>query len=167
MGLGAAKIGMREPWVIDLSRTPLPESVRGLVGAEIFKTYVVRMDPTESTITLFDPNSYRGEPDGASIPLVVEGDKLFLEATLEVTPEKTVTHKLRIDTGSESSVNDEIVQEAAEVRKSILGGGLGENFESFSGLLLSVKIGPYTIRNVWGPGGARTLRSGWNYSGGS
>ncbi len=35
-----------------------------------------------------------------SIPLIVEGDKLFLDATLEVPAGKSVTHKLRIDTGS-------------------------------------------------------------------
>lgn len=155
MMLHGIKVELPEPWVIDLSKAPLPASVRGLVGAELFKSYVVRMDPTQSTFTVFDPATYRHEGDGASIPLFVEGDKLFLEATLEVPAGQTVTHKLRIDTGSESSVNDEIVKQSAEVRSSTLGGGLGEDFKSYSGVFTSVKIGPHIVKHVWGPGGPR------------
>ena len=155
MTVHGTKVDLPEPWVIDLSKAPLPASVRGLVGAEIFKTYVVRMDPLRSTFSVFDPASYRHESGGASIPLLVEGDKLFLEATLEVPAGRTVTHKLRIDTGSESSVNDEIVKQSAELRTSTLGGGLGEQFKSYSGVFTSVKIGPYIVKHVWGPGGPR------------
>jgi len=155
MTLRGVKVDLPEPWVIDLSKAPLPAAVRGLVGAELFKAYVVRMDPLQSTFSVFDPASYRYEGGGVSIPLLVEGDKLFLEATLEVPAGQTVTHKLRIDTGSESSVNDEIVKQSAEVRSSTLGGGLGENFKSYSGVFTSVKIGPYTVKHVWGPGGPR------------
>jgi Aspartyl protease len=155
MTLNGVKIDVPQPWVIDLSKAPLPASVRGLVGAELFKAYVVRMDPQQSTFTIYDSATYRHEDGGASIPLFVEGDKLFLEADLEVPAGQTVTHKLRIDTGSESSVNDEIVKQSAEVRTSILGGGLGEQFKSYSGVFTSVKIGPYVVKHVWGPGGPR------------
>jgi hypothetical protein len=155
MGLQGVKLRVPEPWVIDLSKAPLPKSVRGLVGAELFKTYVVRMDPVRATLTVFEPSSYDEKENGTSIPLLVEGDKLFLEAELEVPAGKKVTHKLRIDTGSESSVNDEVVKQSEEVRSSTLGGGLGEQFQSYSGVFTSVKIGPYLIKHVWGPGGPR------------
>ncbi len=125
----------------------------GLIGAEFFKNYVVRMDPVQSTFVIFEPSSYQHAADDPSIPLLVEGDKLFIEAELDVPAGKTVKHKLRIDTGSESSVNDEIVKGSAEVRSSTLGGGLGEDFKSYSGVFSSVKIGPYAIQHVWGPGG--------------
>jgi predicted aspartyl protease len=155
MTVHGVKVNVAEPWVIDLSKAPLPPSVRGLVGAEIFKAYVIRIDPVASTFTVFDPASYRHESAGASIPLFVEGDKLFLEATLDVPAGQSVTHKLRIDTGSESSVNDEIVKQSEEMRTSTLGGGLGEQFKSYSGVFTSVKLGPYVIKHVWGPGGPR------------
>jgi hypothetical protein len=154
MALNDVKIDLPEPWVIDLSKVPIPRTVKGLVGAELFEKFVVKMDPLESAFRVFDPTSFRYSGNGASIPLLVEGGKLFLEATLEVPAGKTVTHKLRIDTGSESSVNDEIVQQSAELRRSTLGGGLGENFQSYSGVFTSVKIGPYVLNHVWGPGGS-------------
>jgi hypothetical protein len=153
MSLGGLKVDLPEPWVIDLTGAPFPKTVRGLVGAELFKNFVVRMDPVHATLTVFDPATYQHEASAESIPLIVEGDKLFLEAALEVPAGRVVTHKLRIDTGSESSVNDEIVRESEEVRASQLGGGLGENFKSYSGVFTSVKLGPYEIRHVWGPGG--------------
>ncbi|MBA3762428.1 MAG: clan AA aspartic protease [Chthoniobacterales bacterium] len=153
MTLHDVKLDLPEPWVIDLSNAPMPRTIRGLVGAELFKEFVVRMDPLQSKITVFDPASYHHEGDAASIPLTVDGDKLFLEATLEVPAGQFVTHKLRIDTGSESSVNDEVVKQSEEVRTSILGGGLGEQFKSYSGVFSSVKLGPYVIKHVWGPGG--------------
>jgi predicted aspartyl protease len=155
MALNGVKVEVPQPWVIDLSKAPLPPEVKGLVGAELFKTNVVRIDPRNSTFTIFESGSYQPEEGVNSIPLIVEGDKLFLEATLEVPAGKTVTHKLRIDTGSESSVNDEIVKQSEEVRTSRLGGGLGEQFDSYSGVFTSVKIGPYVVKHVWGPGGPR------------
>ncbi len=153
MSLHGLQVNLPEPWVIDLSKAPFPRTVRGLVGAELFKNHVVQIDPVRSTLTFFDPASYQYKGEGKAIPLLVEGDKLFLEAALEVPAGRVVTHKLRIDTGSESSVNDEIVRESAEVRTSILGGGLGEDFKSYSGVFASVKLGPFTIKHVWGPGG--------------
>jgi predicted aspartyl protease len=153
MTLNGVRLDVPQPWVIDLSKAPLPATVRGLVGAELFKGYVVRIDPRNSTFSVFESASYRPEEGVTSIPLFLEGDKLFLEATLEVPAGKTVTHKLRIDTGSESSVNDEIVKRSEEVRTSTLGGGLGEQFNSYSGVFTSVKIGPYAVKHVWGPGG--------------
>jgi predicted aspartyl protease len=155
MTLNGVKVDVAQPWVIDLSKAPLPQAVSGLVGAELFKAFVVRIDPRDSTVTVFESASYRADEGATSIPLIVDGDKLFLEATLEVPAGKTVTHKLRIDTGSESSVNDEIVKQSEEVRTSTLGGGLGEQFKSYSGVFASVKIGPYVVKHVWGPGGPR------------
>jgi hypothetical protein len=153
MMLNGVKVDVPQPWVIDLSKAPLPPSVKGLVGAELFKAYVTRIDPQQSNVSVFESAPYRPKEGVTSIPLFVDGDKLLLEATLEVPAGKIVTHKLRIDTGSESSVNDELVKQSEEVRTSTLGGGLGESFQSYSGVFASVKIGPYVVKHVWGPGG--------------
>jgi predicted aspartyl protease len=157
MALNDVKIDLAEPWVIDLSNVPISKEAKGLVGAELFEKFVVKIDPLESTFSVFDPASFQYTGGGASLPLIVEGGKFFLEANLEVPAGKTTTHKLRIDTGAESSVNDEIVKQSAELRSSILGGGLGESFKSYSGVFTSVKIGPYVLNHVWGPGGSPPL----------
>ncbi len=152
MRVGEVKVDVAEPWVIDLSKAPISSEVKGLVGAEFFKNFIVRLDPVHATLTVFAPDAAHKLDGVASIPLIVEGDKLFLEAALEVPAGTTVTHKLRIDTGSGESVNDEIVRQSEEVRASPGGGGLGENFKSYSGIFTSVTLGPYKFSHVWGPG---------------
>ncbi len=153
MNLNGFKVDLPEPWVIDLSNVPIAAGTKGLVGAELLKNFVVRMDPIESQFVVFDPASFQYNGAGVSIPLLVENDKLFLEADLEVPAGKISTHKLRIDTGSESSISNEIVKQSAEVRSSTLGGGLGENYQSYSGVFTSIKVGPFKIEHVWGPAG--------------
>lgn len=154
--LNGSSIELPEPWVIDLRNAGLPAGTVGLLGSEIFKSRVVRIDPAASTLSLFEAGSaYEGK--GESIPLIVDGDKFYLEATLEEPAGKTIKHRLRIDTGSDSSINDEVVRQSEELRTSTLGGGLGENFKSFSGVFASAAIGPFKFEKFWGPGGPEPL----------
>lgn len=152
MRLGTFEIGLPDPWVIDLSGVPIDPETRGLVGAEVFKSHVVRIDPLRRRFEIFDPAQFRPDPESSSIPLIVEGDKLFVELTLDVRPGLSVTERIRIDTGAEESVNHPIVEQAVERRQSVQGNGLGANFIAWSGKMQAVHIGPYVIRDVWGPG---------------
>ncbi len=145
---------VHEPWIIDLSNVPIPKTVKGLVGSELFQKLIVKIDPNAATISVCDPATFEYSGPGTSIPLSIEKGKLYLEAQLEVPAGQFANHKLRIDTGSDSSVNDEIVRQSEETRRANLGNGLGENFEAVSGVFTSVKIGPHLIHHVWGPGGA-------------
>lgn len=55
-------------------------------------------------------------------------------------------------TGSEDSVGDESVKNGRHVRETTLGHGLGTDYKALSGEFDAVHIGPFTVRNVWGPG---------------
>jgi hypothetical protein len=153
MQLGSERYTAADPWVIDLSGVPIAKDVRGLVGADLWSRYAVRMNSQKKTFELFRPGSYRPASDEVALPLVVANNKMYVDVTLDVKPGLSRTERLRVDTGSEESVNAPIVGEALEVRRSILGNGLGQNFEAVSGRLQAVHIGPFTIRDVWGPGG--------------
>jgi predicted aspartyl protease len=152
LALGKITLKVAEPWVIDLSGVPIPNDVRGLMGADLFKAYVVRIDPLAKQLQLFDPKGYSPGDAGTSLPLHFDDDKLTIDLTLDVKPGLSVTHRVRIDTGAEESVSDPIVAQSEETRKTTLGNGLGANFEALSGVFAAVHIGPYTIRHVWGPG---------------
>jgi hypothetical protein len=152
MRLGSVEVPLPDPWVIDLSPVPISADARGLVGAELFKTFDVRIDPRRRTLEIFEPVSFRPERGAASIPLVVDGDKMFVNLRLDVRPGLSVTERLRVDTGAQETVNDPIVEQAIERRRTEQGHGLGANFIAWSGRLQAVHIGPYVIRDVWGPG---------------
>ena len=151
--LGSASWDVAEPWIIDLSQVPIPKDTKGLVGFDLLRSYVVRIDPTSKRLVVFAPERFQPSQRGARLPLIVDNEKLFVDATLVVKPDYRVHRRLRIDTGSESSVNDESVKESPAQRKTTLGNGLGANFESISGVFDAVHLGPFTFRNVWGPGG--------------
>lgn len=142
-----------EPYVIDLSGTPLSKQVRGLVGSEIFKSHVVQLDPERQRMIVYAPDRPPKLRSGASLPLTVDGGKLFLPATLEARAGRSVDRKLRIDTGSESSVNDPTAAEAELTSATTLGAGLGASFEGVSGKFRSIQLGPYKVEGIWGPGG--------------
>jgi hypothetical protein len=152
---GLLELKIPDPWVIDLSQVPIPKWARGLVGAEFFETYVVELNPKRPSLQFYDPATYRKSPGARSIPLALENHRLFITARIEVTDQKAVEHQLRVDTGSEDSVADDIVKEGREVRETILGNGLGKDFKGYSGLVKAVQIGPFRFTEVWGPAAPR------------
>jgi hypothetical protein len=151
--IGDFSLPVEDPWIIDLSGVPLDREVRGLVGADLFKNNIVRIDPDRGVLEIFAADGLQSFAGGATLPLFLDGDKLYIDAVLDVRSGLSVQHRLRIDTGSEESVNDEIVAQSAQTRTTTLGNGLGANFEGVSGVFDAVHFGPYTIYHVWGPGG--------------
>ncbi|HWT13598.1 MAG TPA: aspartyl protease family protein [Allosphingosinicella sp.] len=152
--IGGFEARLPDPWVIDLSGVPIAPDTAGLVGSEIFRSHVVRIDPVRRRFEIFEPDGFSHDPGGATVPLIVEGDKLFLDVTLTVRPGLTVERRVRVDTGSESSVSDPIVARSETVRRTVLGQGLGEDYEAVSGVFPNVTLGPYSFADVWGPGSA-------------
>ena len=90
---------------------------------------------------------------GATIPLIVTNDRFFINLKLTLPNGVPATHRVRVDTGSDDAVSDDLVRQSLTRRKSTQGVGLGTPYVDYSGLFASVRIGPYTITNVWGPSG--------------
>jgi hypothetical protein len=59
-----------------------------------------------------------------------------------------------VDTGSEDSIDDDLIRSSPVTQKTTLGSGLGTSYEDVSGVYDTVVIGPFTFRHVWGPAGA-------------
>ena len=151
MRLGSLNIAVPEPFLIDLSGTGNPDWMHGLIGAELFENFVVEMDFDQSQFRVFRTDEFTPPTKASSVPLILENHRIFIEATLEASEKKTVTHRLRVDTGSEDSVADEVVKEGTNVRETTLGNGLGANYKGYSGTFKAVRLGPFTFHDVWGP----------------
>jgi hypothetical protein len=73
---------------------------------------------------------------------------------LAAKPGELVQRRVRVDTGSEDSVDDDTVRQSPTTQKTVLGNGLGASYEDVSGVYDTVVIGSFTFRHVWGPAGA-------------
>lgn len=140
--------------IMDLSKVPVPVKEDGLLGAEFLEQYVVRIDPAAHTIAFYDPNTFAYRGDGKSLPLELTNNRLYVQIGLAAKPGKLVERRLRVDTGSEDSIDDDTVRNSPTTQKTTLGNGLGTSYEDVSGVYDRVIIGPFTFRHVWGPAGA-------------
>jgi Aspartyl protease len=152
--LGSVRFHVEDPWIYDLSHvgTTLPED--GLLGADFFKAYVVRIDPIVKTLSVFAPDGFRYAGGGAAIPLSDRNDHLFIPMTLSLANGISAQRSVRIDTGSDDAVSDDLVRQSPARRKSLQGVGLGQSYTDYSGVFSTIQIGPYAIHNAWGPSNA-------------
>jgi len=140
--------------IVDLSKVPLPVEANGLLGAEFLEQYVVRIDPAEHKIAFYDPNTFIYRGDGKPLPLELTNSRLYIQVGLAAKPGQLVERRLRVDTGSEDSIDDDTVRNSPKLQKTTLGNGLGTSYEDVSGVYDTVRIGPFIFRDVWGPAGA-------------
>ncbi len=140
--------------IVDLSKVPVSVKEDGLLGAEFLEQYVVRIDPAQHKIGFYDPKAFAYQGDGKSMPLELTNSRLYVRVGLAAKPGELVERKLRVDTGSEDSIDDDTIRNSPKTQKITLGNGLGTSYEDVSGVYDTVVIGPYTFRYVWGPAGA-------------
>jgi hypothetical protein len=154
ISVGGAALRVNDPWVIDLSHVGTSRHIDGLVGEDFFRAYVVRIDPVARTVSFCDPKSSTGTSGGTTVPLVAANDRLFVRMTLTLPNGISATHLVRVDTGSDDAVSDDLVRQSSIRRKSLQGVGLGKAYVDYSGVFATVQIGSYRIHNVWGPSGS-------------
>jgi hypothetical protein len=140
--------------IVDLSKVPVPVKADGLLGAELLEQYVLRIDPVAHTIALYDPNTFTYRGEGKSLPLELTNSRLYVHVGLAAKPGELVDRKLRVDTGSEDSIDDDTVRNSSATQKTTLGNGLGTSYEDVSGVYDTVIIGSFAFHHVWGPAGA-------------
>lgn len=149
---GAVALRVAEPWLIDLSGVPIAPDVRGLIGAEFLEAYVVELDAARNTVRFFDRRRFTKPRGAVALPLEDVKGRFFTTITIDVNAHERVERRVRIDSGSSESVADPIVKNGRHVRETMLGQGLGRDFKAYSGVVDAVHLGPFTIRDVWGPG---------------
>jgi hypothetical protein len=143
--------------IMDLSKLPVPIKVDGILGAEFLEQYVVRIDPMQHKIVFYDLSQFAYQGDGKSMPLELTNSRLYVRIGLATQPGELVERRLRVDTGSEDSIDDDTVRNSPTTQRITLGNGLGKSYEDVSGVYDTVIIGPYTFHHVWGPAGAVSI----------
>jgi hypothetical protein len=146
-----ASLDVAEPWGIDLGGVQNLGREDGLIGNELFRRYVVRLDQDHATMSLYEPATYRPARGATVVPLIAHNRWIYLAADLTAGDGTRARRELVIDLGSEDSVDDALAAHSPQRRSTVLGKGLGADYSGSSGVFARVGIGPYAWANVWGP----------------
>lgn len=139
--------------VFDLSmRMGMP--VHGIIGYDIFKNFIVKINYSNETITLYRPDcKIRKKRRAEEYPLHIEDSKPYLYATVMQHNGDSLDVKLIVDTGASHSLSlylptDERLTLPPKVMQAYLGRGLGGDINGKIGRLDGFKLGKYEMENL-------------------
>lgn len=131
--------------------------VQGIMGADLFRSFVVTISPEQRTLTLTDPARYKA-PKGrrwASLPLVFDHDKAYVTASVQqlgAAPE-ALPLRLLLDTGAGHALSLETTADPrlrlpAHRLRTDLGRGLTGIVSGSLGRVAAVQLGRYHLPQV-------------------
>ncbi|WP_188558250.1 aspartyl protease family protein [Hymenobacter glacieicola] len=126
--------------------------IHGLLGSDVFQSFVVEVNPEEEVITLHNPASFQA-PRGrrwARIPLDMEGRKPYVTLPVQLNDSLNLPLKLVLDTGAGHALS---VETTSDVRLGLptirmrtqLGRGLNGNINGYLGRVPALQLGRYRV----------------------
>ncbi len=129
-------------------------SIHGILGADFFRRFVVRIDYLRKKIVLYDPLKYNGPSRKYSeIPVEITRNKPYVKSDAYLNVDTTAVVKLLVDTGASLAVmlytsSHPNLEVPEKVIKTRLGMGLGGYIEGFLGRLERFKLGEFDFGGV-------------------
>jgi hypothetical protein len=78
--------------------------IAGIVGADLFKRYVVTIDYAAHQLVLSDPNSFHDGESGEMLTIRLSGNRPFVQASLTPVSGPPISGEFVVDTGDTSTV---------------------------------------------------------------
>lgn len=130
--------------------------VHGIIGAEVFKGYVVKFDYVKQVITIYTPSVFKPSDHRhyEEIPIEILKSKPYIIAQAQIMTDTTIPLKLLLDTGGALALllhthSTPGLVMPDKVLKGTLGNGLGGQIEGYMGRLKTLSIGKKaTFSNV-------------------
>ena len=126
--------------------------VHGLIGFNLFKDYVVRIDYAEHEITLIKPEYFTYKERGKDIvlPLTFEQNKPFVKTSIVTDKNEDVPVKLLVDTGASdalwlSTKSDNRISLPENNIETFLGRGLSGDLFGKKGRIGAIWVGPLVL----------------------
>ena len=129
--------------------------ISGILGSELFRSFVVTIHSDISSLVLTDPATYRA-PHGkrwSSLPLSLENNKAYFTAPVQFNDSLTMPLKLVLDTGASHALSLELDSDPRMMGPthrlpSDLGRGLSGTVRGFLGRVPILHLGRYALRSV-------------------
>lgn len=129
-------------------------NVHGILSANIFSKYILRINYDRHIITLYEPSAFKMRDEGYfPIPVEVYRNKLYIKTKLQLVRDSSVDVKLLVDTGAGLpllmfSNTHPLVHPPEGAIVSNIGMGLGGYLEGFTGRVSNIELGPFSQSNV-------------------
>lgn len=126
--------------------------VHGLIGFNLFKDYVVKIDYQEHTITLTKPEyfTYKERERDIVMPLTLEQNKPFVKTNIVTDKNEDVPVKLLVDTGASDAIwlstnSDNRISLPENHIETFLGRGLSGDLYGKKGRIGAIWVGPLVL----------------------
>lgn len=129
-------------------------NVHGIMSANIFSKYIVRINYDKRIITLYDRSVFKQRIEGYTpVPVEVFRNKMYMYTPMQPLRDSATTVKLLIDTGAGLplllfSNTHPLVRPPANAISANIGMGLGGYLEGFTGRINNLQIGDFNQSNV-------------------
>lgn len=129
--------------------------IHGLLGSDIFRSFVVEIRPQDQHVVFHTPESYR-TPRGRQwtrIPLDIEGNKTYVTLPVTLSDSLTLPLKLVLDTGAGHALSIETSSDArlqvpAKHLRTQLGRGLNGYINGYLGRVTALQLGKYKVPSL-------------------
>jgi predicted aspartyl protease len=125
------------------------EKIAGILGADMFNQYVVKINYVKKIISLFNADHFTPPPldDFESFDIDIKNGKPYCFPTVFIQAQDSSAQRILIDTGASLSFllfsnSHPSLQLPTEHIKGSLGVGLGGNIEGYVGKIQQLKISP-------------------------
>ncbi len=126
--------------------------IHGLLGHEFFSALAVKINFTDSLITVTKPENMRRFKTGSRIPINIEDNKPYLKTPITLSNGKQQVKKFIIDLGAGHAISLEKVADktlySQQLINANLGIGLNGLISGYKGRVKEIQIGKYKIKNV-------------------
>lgn len=139
--------------VFNLS-TRMGMPVHGIIGYDIFKNFIVKINYHNKVLTLYRPDvKVRIPKRGEHYPLQIENTKAYVVAGVKQYNGDSVDVRLVVDTGASNSLSlylpsDERLQLPPRVMEAYLGRGLSGDINGKIGRINSFRLGKYELQDL-------------------
>ncbi|MBJ6111700.1 aspartyl protease family protein [Hymenobacter sp. BT523] len=129
--------------------------IHGILGSELFRSFVVALHSEELNMVLSDPATYEA-PKGrrwSSLPLSLEKGKAYFTAPVQLNDSLSMDLKLVLDTGASHALSletdsDPRLQGPARRLPAELGQGLGGVVRGYLGRVPALQLGRHKLASV-------------------
>lgn len=129
--------------------------VHGIIGYELFRRFVVKIDYDRTMITLYEPEHFKPKKSDHAFDIVIEDSKAYMDAMVQFEGGDELDLKLMMDTGASHSIlldaesHDGINVPEPNIQ-GVLGRGLGGDILGYIGRVERVKFFDFTFDQVIG-----------------